>query len=41
MERLMVLQLESGSCPVEAQLTRGAQGYNGTIVVTLGSGGAP
>jgi general secretion pathway protein M len=27
--------------PVEAQLTRGAQGYNGTIVVTLGSGGAP
>ena len=27
--------------PVEAQLTRGAGGYNGTIVVTLGSGGTP
>jgi len=24
--------------PVEAQLTRGAQGYNGTIVVTIGGG---
>lgn len=27
--------------PVEAQLTRGPQGYSGTLVVTLGSGGAP
>ena len=27
--------------PVDAQLTRGAQGYSGTIVVSLGSGGAP
>lgn len=27
--------------PVEAQLTRGAQGYNGTIVVSFGSGGNP
>jgi general secretion pathway protein M len=27
--------------PIEAQLTRGAQGYNGTIVVSLGTGGAP
>jgi general secretion pathway protein M len=27
--------------PVEAQLTRGASGYNGTIVVTLGGGNAP
>jgi general secretion pathway protein M len=27
--------------PVEAQLTRGGSGYNGTIVVSLGSGGAP
>lgn len=27
--------------PVEAQLTRGGTGYNGTIVVSLGSGGTP
>lgn len=27
--------------PVEAQLTRGPQGYSGTVVVTLGSGGTP
>jgi general secretion pathway protein M len=27
--------------PIEAQLTRGTQGYNGTIVVSLGGGGAP
>lgn len=27
--------------PVEAQLTRGPQGYSGTLVVTLGSGGTP
>jgi general secretion pathway protein M len=27
--------------PVDVQLTRGAAGYNGTIVVSLGSGGAP
>jgi general secretion pathway protein M len=27
--------------PVEAQLTRGGSGYNGTIVVGLGSGGTP
>lgn len=27
--------------PSEAQLTRGPQGYSGTLVVMLGSGGAP
>jgi general secretion pathway protein M len=27
--------------PLEAQLTRGAEGYNGTIVVGLGAGGTP
>lgn len=27
--------------PIEAQLTRGAQGYNGTIVVSLAAAGAP
>ena len=27
--------------PVEATLTRGPQGYSGTLVVTLGSGGTP
>ena len=27
--------------PVEAQLTRGPQGYSGTVVVMLGTGGAP
>lgn len=27
--------------PVEAQLTRSGNGYNGTLVVALGSGGAP
>ena len=27
--------------PVEAQLTRGPQGYSGTLVVSLGSGGTP